>query len=291
MAIDIQQFQREACYQAKDSPQAILADIAVIRGLDTVAEGKQRLWGWLSVLFLVVGGIALLVGGPGTIVGIIFLMGFGVALLIRRGHKNSNVEDRRYELVAGLLPLLEADMNPDALIDINLDLRELESHAKLDRTEDFGRITERYYVDPWLKISGRFLDGTSFQIGFLDRMRVRHVVKYSASGKRKSKTKRKAKLSIVVQLKVKPDRYPALPHVADSSKGAVQIPPGCVVLGLKSNGPTLSLKVEPPDYWDAEVPGEPAADPSGANIIAMMMLSLYQVLTLAKTIDKGQKSA
>ncbi|MBL4635769.1 MAG: hypothetical protein JKY56_18045 [Kofleriaceae bacterium] len=122
-------------------------------------------------------------------------------------------------------------------------------------------------------------------------MRVRHVVKYSASGKRKSKTKRKAKLSIVVQLKVKPDRYPALSHVVDGSKGAVQIPPGCVVLGLKSNGPTLSLKVEPPEYWDAEVPGEPAADPSGANIIAMMMLSLYQVLTLAKTIDKGQKSA
>jgi len=291
MAIDIQQFRREGCYQAKDSPQAILADMTVIRGLDATAESKQGLWGWLSVLFLVVGIIALFVGGPGPIIGLIFLVGFGVALFVRSGHKSSNVENRRYELVAGLLPLLEADMNPDALIDISLDLRELEDGAKLDRTDELGRTTERYYVDPWLKISGRFLDGTSFQIGFLDRMRVRHVVKYSASGKRKSKTKRKAKLSIVVQLKVKPDRYPALSHVVDGSKGAVQIPPGCVVLGLKSNGPSLSLKVEPPEYWDAEVPGEPAADPSGANIIAMMMLSLYQVLTLAKTIDKGQKSA
>lgn len=291
MAIDIKQFQRESCYEAKDSPKAILADMAVIREIDTTAESKQGQWGWISVLCLIAGGIAMLVGGPGMIIGFIFLVGCGIALLVRSSHKDSNVENRRYELVAGLLPLLEADMNPDALLDISLDLREVENHAKLDHTDEIGRTTERFYVDPWLKISGRFLDGTSFQIGFLDRMRVRHVVKYSASGKRKSKTKRKAKLSIVVQLKVKPERYPALPHVADSSRGAVQIPPGCVVLGLKSNGPTLSLKVEPPEYWDVEMPGEPAADPNGTNIIAMMMLSLYQVLTLAKTIDKGQKSA
>ncbi|MBL4635768.1 MAG: hypothetical protein JKY56_18040 [Kofleriaceae bacterium] len=112
MAIDTQQFRREGCYQAKDSPQAILADMTVIRGLDATAESKQGLWGWLSVLFLVVGIIALFVGGPGPIIGLIFLVGFGVALFVRSGHKSSNVENRRYELVAGLLPPLEADMIP-----------------------------------------------------------------------------------------------------------------------------------------------------------------------------------
>jgi hypothetical protein len=85
---------------------------------------------------------------------------------------------------------------------------------------------------------------------------------------------------IILKLSFSPRQYGAIKVLREEAQGAIQLPPGVEMKGLKMTDKAILLNVKiPPD--------------SGAKnqealykIITMMFLSLYQILNLAKMLTK-----
>ena len=209
----------------------------------------------------------------------------------KSAHTRQNLEDRRYELLANLLPLLDSDMAPDAELTVRMDFRPSADHSKHVGSSKIRGWDVESYKDPWLELSGRFVDGTSFVIGVVHSLQKRSRTKISASGKYKRKTKEKEKAHIALRLSAKPAKYPRWTQVSAGVQMAVQLPEGATLLNLETNGHRMAMKVGIPSDWDEAKPGESKVRYSGSQTIAMMLMSLYQVLNLAKAVNDREHDA
>ena len=209
-------------------------------------------------------------------------IGFVVAHRLRRRH---NTEDRRYQLARALLTVLSRDIAPEQPVRLRMDLRPANTKDKLVSAEKQsvynGTARIGKFVDPWLELQGRLMDGTRFVLSFCEHTTVKNAVK---GRKNKFKTKTKQKDRASVELRVKPGKLPALARIAPRGRGALQLQPGHQL--RKYDGTTDRLFAEvgfPP-----RIPGDAESDEawlsSRRECAIQMMLGLYQVIHAAKKL-------
>jgi len=113
-------------------------------------------------------------------------------------------------LLNPIIHALKEDMKPNALLKIHLDASKSTDGNKLVDTQKVPKHelprrvvsrTNMRYNDPWLSLSGKFIDQTSFRVSSLFDVKKTKVTKRSASGKTKFKSKHKYKETLKVILK------------------------------------------------------------------------------------------
>lgn len=296
MAVDLDPFRKELIYRTRATSARVLQELAHLGQLDAENERKRAessSWGCgtliaCSVCLLV--ALALM-DGHGTAALLVFLLAvaFGVAAITFSSRKASyarlNLENRRYELVSHLMKLLRVDIAPEEPLALELDLRP-DTHPQKFRgqTQTPTGWKVDHFLDPWLSLQGRLLDGTHFRVEMTERVERRNRTKSSRSGRIKNKTKRLSDAIARVQLRVKPERSPDLGRLGPRARGAVQLPKGTRLksLGVEGDRLTLTVVIDAPWTFDGNW-----HDPVNAvRVLAMMFLSLYQVLNLSRVLDK-----
>ena len=263
LAIDLQQFRKERILRTRAPASQLLADIQVLRNPEA-ATGRE-------------------LARTGPLLPRLLMALF--AFLRRLIQAPLRLEARRYELVAHLLKLLRVDITPTEPLALELDLRPDTHPAKLQReTQTRTSWKVKHYVDPWLSLQGRLLDGSHFRVELTERVDDRTRWKTTARGKQKRKTKQVSDAIAKVQLRVKPERYQHLDRLGPHARNAVQLPPGTQLknLGVEGDRITLAVRVNAPwDFKDTE-----RGRVNAVRLVAMMFLSLYQVLNLSRRLDK-----
>jgi hypothetical protein len=307
VALDPIAFQQTYVYEARAPVSEVLADLTALAGLDAVAERRRLLlwrWAWgllgLAAAGLIIGPILVAAYlGSGNqhlwvVVGSALTAG-GLFLIRRRAHR-TDLDNRRYELVATLLKRLQVDLTPDAPVDVRLDLAPLDEKRKSVAKLRRGRWNCEDFTDPWLSLQGRFADGTGLHLSMVDHLQKRSRSQSSRSGKTKTKTKQKGKALLQVGLRVKPERFPELAGMESRARSIVRMPPGVQVSRLQVAGDRVSLRALMARDWVARAPRSvastagkqpPAPDAQDASRTAtMMLLSLFQVLHFSSAPGK-----
>ena len=283
MAIDGTQVRKAGRYQVSADHDEIIRDMLVIAALDGKAEKKIKIGLIIGIIgvALTIFGIYLAAQPGGTavvlIIGFIAAIGGFVFMGLNRG---DNIEDRRYQLLNNLLPLLATDIDTGGFT-VDLDITSPTKGSKFTHKGTRGHWNVKFFRDPWLTLSGRLMDGTRFQLVVADLVQKRSRWKTSRSGKRKHKTKTKRGSEFHLQLRYKPERYGAVDQIGEDAAGALQLPPGMSVKRLDCAGDHFSLRV---GYKGTEWTGEPD---SGPHMVAMLFLGAYQVLNLGRKMQKG----
>jgi hypothetical protein len=281
----VEQLSQSRRFQGQLTTQQLTSSLAELEDLDKTSEKKKTKgclasFGGMALLVMgfvvAVGAEMPVVGGPCAIAGIgVIIWG----IIIRSAAGRTDFEDRRYQLLGQLTRLLSADMDPDAPIDVQLDLDKVNTGNKLVRKGKAGPWKVKFYEDTWLSLRGQLLDGTRFTVSLTEKHQDRSRTKRSASGKMKHKTKTKSGVLAVVSLKPKEKRYPTAGQLGAQARGAVQLPPTVELKDLSTRDNVLTLKAASKVSWTVE---------SGVQLLSQMLLSLYQVLNLSRQIDKAQ---
>ncbi|MEI7700436.1 MAG: hypothetical protein WCK86_11615, partial [Planctomycetia bacterium] len=205
----------------------------------------------------------------------------GVLLLFR--YRRLNLDNRRYELVFGLLSLLRKDMAVAARVNVAIDFTPHIHKSMLARTGKMGAWDTRYFVHPWLQITGVLVDGTRFTLKLIERHQDRHKVKINPRGKRKHKSKTKTSSEAILTLKVRLKRYPGFESLSGGLADSLRMPPWVQLKSVNANGRLLTLRTVTTSPWN--VPGSDSdrtTEHDGTNWIAVMFLNLYGLLDSAK---------
>ena len=288
MASNDKAFVKSLLYRRRDTVSAILKDVDTMHELDKTYEKKASKWNWIALISIVGGFVCVILAvvAADALAGLLMplwgLGGLGLFgcipcffLWIR--FSKLDTEDRRYELLEEILQLLQTAMAPDSPTQVRLDLSASELKKKLSGEGKEGSWEVKHYTDPWLQLQGRFLDGTTFLVDVTDRFQKKSRWVQSRSGKRKHKTKAKTATVFQVRLKPKAKRYQHLSELGRNAAGALQLPPGVESKKFEVEDGSLLVKAQEKDAWDTA---------AGKQTVAMMFLSLYQILNLSRTMTK-----
>ena len=227
------------------------------------------------------------------------LIGVFVTMLVvgsvtRWARSGLNLENRRYELAERVIRFLRLDSPPDAEISLQLDLQRPYIRRKQVRTGKVGPWNVTYYSDPWLRVQGRLVNGTAYRLTAIEKHQLRNKRYRSRSGKMKSKSKTKAATELIVGVRVKRRRFPEFARLSPKSAvQLVQLPEWAKLKACKVDAPatsdrgTLTLRSATNQAWSCEAEGEAQEPTSGVRWFAMSILSVYQVLNLARVPEKG----
>ncbi|HYO68400.1 MAG TPA: hypothetical protein VEU33_20195 [Archangium sp.] len=309
MAVDVDQFSNEPIYRATVPCPQVLEDLQQLGELDALKEQKQARASTVGGLTLPAGVLCLFVGimgmdGEGIGMALAWsgmaLVLVGIAALIARSrNQRLNLENRRYELASRLVALLQADIAPDEPVTLELDLRpdtHPDKYQNESRTPSGWKV--KHYLDPWLSLQGRLLDGTHLRVEMTHRIQLRNRTKTNARGKTKSKSKQLSDVLLRVRLRVKPERYQHLERLGARAEGAVQLLKGTQLkaLTVEADRVDLTLLLDAPWAVGNEPRPSPGSNPgnrstgpaplNGQRVVAMALLSLYQILNLSRALDK-----
>lgn len=296
------QFQRSLVLKRQSDLSSLQADMEMLRKFDQDSEAKQSKWTKLAIAS-VLGGIALVVAVNvlfefdeivSVITAVAFAASFIFCLVRMFRFRRTNLDNRRYELCDSLLELIRVDLDHSQPVTARLDCRHPGHKDKLIRKGKAGTWDVKYYADPWLELSGRFLDGTTFHLTKTELLQKRSKRKRSRSGKIKFKSKTKKGFEAELLLRFKPDKYRHMATLKADAAEAIQVPEPVVVKRVRFDDRAIGVKVAHKGEWRASpVDGDRERGEAGADAtrtLAMMMLSLYQVLQLSKAIDKDAAS-
>src|ERR1051325_10865601 len=261
-------FKQTHIYQGQGVVQQVLEDMGGV-ALEAEARLQQRnRWGkaagWsigATIFALVVTIICAKTGAKWEVTGFMGMLLVASAIaavvtsLVARHYRSLLIDQRMHQFVQRLVPLISADMAADAQIKIRLDLRPANHPSKVAKKGKASGWDVVYYDNPWLDLSGKFLDGTSFELRMLGKLQERSKTKRNARGKTKTKKKSKEVLRAAVQLWVKPQRYGKLSDLVRQAEKAVQLPEGVQVRSLEAQDDSIELEALAAN-WDASAPGE-----------------------------------
>lgn len=255
---------RQKAYQNTAPIPVILEDMATIADLDRVAEAEsQRLrkvadtWtGWgcgaAGLSFLCLFAASFL----GSFAVFLLLLGVGTTIffLARASQTRQKAlyegeldfPNHRYQLLQRLLPVLKRDMKPKGAIGINLDL------SAPDRRQKF--ITQMphprrrgwkidFFEDPWLRLKGRFVDGTRFLLTLNQRHQIRSG--RNVNGKQRTRPRFKG-FDLRLDITCSPQLHPTLAQLPPL-QGAVQLPHSATLKQIKITPKGLCIKVRLPE--------------------------------------------
>ncbi|WNG55372.1 hypothetical protein F0U59_11720 [Archangium gephyra] len=301
MAVDVDQFSNEPIYRATVPCPQVLEDLQQLEKIDALREKQQARATKVGTLTLAAGVLCLFVGfmvmdGEGVGMPLTWagtaltLVGIG-AFIVRARHQRLNLENRRYELASRLVGLLQADIAPDEPVTLELDLRPA-THADKYQNESKTRSgwNVKHYLDTWLSLQGRLLDGTHFRVEMTERTQERKRTKTNVRGKTKYQSKQKSDALLRVRLRVKPERYQHLERFGARAKGAMQLLKGTQLKDLTVEADRVDMTLHLASPWAAgEEPPPSGTGPAplnGQRVVAMALLSLYQLLNLSRALDK-----
>lgn len=213
-----------------------------------------------------------------------------VTIISREFLSTAGVDPRRQELVLQTMTLLQEDVSPEALLTLQMDLRPADHADKLagTRTTRTGW-NSKHYLDPWLSLQGRLLEGTSFQLDMTESLDQRSRSKRSRSGKTRYKTRRMEESFVRLRLRVKPERYTQLLRIGEQARGAVRLPQGARLKALRVEEDRLDLTVRMNAPWVSAQAAD-AISVAGTHVVAMAFLSLFHILHLSRALDKKARA-
>jgi hypothetical protein len=291
LAVNLDQFSKDLVYRTQAPSARVLQALETLRQLDTESERKSSetgSWGCGALLaaFACLWIAGFLMAKHGTAALLVFLLAIALGIsgtLFANKHAHHdrlNLENRRYELVSQLMELLRVDIAPDEPLALALDLRPDTSPQKRrgERRTPTGW-TVKSFLDPWLSLQGRLLDGTHFRVEMTERVEERTKPK-----RKRVNTRRYSDAIAKVQLRVKPERYSQLGKLGPRARDAVQLPEGTRLKSLAVEEDRLTLTVLIDSPWAAQ--GDKSTRVNASRVLAMMFLSLYQVLNFSRVLDK-----
>ena len=296
MSVDITEFEKNFVYERTATISEVTADLQSIAQFDAHHERLKKKWGFAiagSVLFGIV-SFFVLAGSKqlerNSALAVIWLglcfCGFVFCIVQYRKHSKSDLANRRYELLEEVLRLLQRDSAQNEPVAVRLDLQRPDHKTKRTGEGKVGPWSVKYYADPWLDLSGQFLDGTSFHLEGLEKFQARHKTYRSRSGKSKSKSKTKSALQVTLSLKPSAKKYEAPEAIAATLEKTVQLPTWShrKSVGLHKDRLQLTAQITA-DWHGKPLPPQPDGTTcaSGPHLVAMMFLSLYQALNESRT--------
>ncbi|NOK20038.1 hypothetical protein [Corallococcus carmarthensis] len=270
------------------------------------AQKARRFWSRMRVLvgaFLRWVGLILCVWfagtvqGPLSVVAGVLCVGLAAALWVRSlvstvfrafGHPGDDL-NRRPELVVRVLERLKADLAPDTSVRLRFrpDPRPEGPGSSLYRLGP-GRKGSPDVLDPWLLLETRLADGAHLRLSAVERRRIK-VSDHGPNGpRRRTRTKESDTLFLEARLRVKAKRHPDLAALTqDRALESVRLPPGAKLQRLRITGEQLRLRIRLEETWLPRIPKDASAEaadsPDASLAVTMMLLSLYQMLHLART--------
>ena len=292
----VDQVKRRKVYTASATASDIIADVSSLREMDKQAEQELRTGMILVVAGLtiaVLSGIFLVTTMDTRDAGALPMLGIGLGALLLIGGfvyrsivGGANLDDRRYELLVASLDMLRRDMAETSTVDVHLDFRSPTDRSKYTHKGSIGYWNVSFYRDPWLSLQGRLMDGTSFLLNVDELTQKRGRWKRSRSGKNKYKSKTKTATVAALQLKPKPHKYPQLDTLAEAATSHIQIPDWCELKKSSVSANGIAMKVGAKVDWGV-VTENFKTTYNGAQMVAMMFLSLYRTLNQSRQLRKS----
>lgn len=296
MSVDIATFEKNYVYQRTATIPEVTADLRIIGQFDAYHERLKSRWGYAMAACVITGigsGLyfaATNVFHENTAVAIFWLglcfCGLIMCTTKMLKHGESDLANRRYELVEEVLRLLEKDSASNESVAVRLDLQKPNHATKKTRDGKVGPWNVEYFLDPWLDLSGQFLDGSSYRLQGLEKYQARRKTYRSRSGKTKSKSKSKSALQVTLLLKPNAKQYTEPETISSRLKSTVQLPGWATTKSVGLHKDRLQLTAQSVAAWHGK-PLPPRPDnntfASGPHLVAMMFLSLYQALNQSRT--------
>ncbi|RKG52792.1 hypothetical protein D7X30_32730 [Corallococcus sp. AB011P] len=286
MALDTSEFKKTYVYETRAPVTEVLADLKTLGALDAWAERRRILMGIGSFVFVCL-SISFVILLKWLLSAAFLATSIALCILWARS-KHTDLENRRYGLVAVLLQRFQVDLDANAPVDVKLDLAPEDAERKCVGKLKRGRWDCEDFTDAWLSLHGRFADGTHLHLFVVEHVQKRKRYGRGSSGKTKLKTKRKGKTLLQVGLRVKPERFPGLADQRANAKKAVRLPPEVILSRLDVAQDRVAMRaLLGRDGRDWVVrrpkpasPSEPTVLPpnDASRVVTMMLLSLYQVL-------------
>ena len=290
MSVDLAQFKRKFVYQGNATLQEIDSAMDQLREFDRSVEQTNRFVNWLTGLSFLA-GIGCVVGaflGQSWLVPIAVGAGvvFAVGMIYGAMSSKYDLQNRRYQLLQIVISLLSRDMPKDARFDVTLDLAPPNEKRKKVGSSQVGEWKVTHYHDPWLKLRGRLVDGTKFDIVMAERFQARKKWKRSRSGKSKLKTKSKSATVASVSLVPKQKNYRRLADVAPQANDFLSLPYWVNVKKISATPERLSVVTSTTEDWTIRR-HDPKSQFDGSDIVVTMLLSLFQVLHESRRAAPG----
>lgn len=294
MTFDIGSFTQNLTYGTGSSIPQIKADLQ-----DLVAAGKEFHIQYKKyqkrqnhgICVCIVGAIAMLFGGSISslfvLVGILVLIVGGILLGLNHNRLNEyqkldfSGRSDRHLLLSQLLDFWAKDLIPKSKLKLVLVLSDITDLQKFRGNEPDPRRPERtfsFYRDDWLRVKGKFADGTHF---FLQITEIYRTCRWqNRNGKSRYREKHKG-YRIGLSLHFDPEIYRQVPQHIKRADVAVKLPPDGRLQDIQvtENRIQLKVKVEPP------------SNTSGCRellyqTVVMMFLSAYQILNWVRIGSK-----
>ena len=278
MSLDLSRFKRDLIYTDQASAAEIRSSIDEIRQFDRQAELFLRT---LKTVMIVAGLCTLislcaffpLAVFPGVVLALCALIYFL--------KKKLDLSNRRYELAMEVVNALGRDMPKEGQIKLKMDLTAPSGSHKKTETEKVRGWDVTYFEDPWLRLEGRFSDGTGYDISMLDRFQSRTKWARSRSGKSKKKSKTKSATVTSVKLFPKQKKYANLDQVTDQTNQLLKLPTWVKVKKVNAESDVLAVTTITSENWSVRR-SDPNTKFDGPEIVFTSLLSLYQVLHASK---------
>ncbi|MGE0709081.1 MAG: hypothetical protein AB7N76_00305 [Planctomycetota bacterium] len=290
MAFDPVRFKQKLIYEAKARPEVILSELRQVEAYDRAAEQRVSTFNivfpivafavFLVVLFVVMSMARHKDPGACFCVGMgVFFPAMIVFGIVQSQLQRHDLEDARYQLLRRLLKVLAADMAPEDPVAVRLDMEPVHAeHKQAQPNGGRGRYTIRYSKDPWLSLTGRFVDGTRF------RVRVTQLTESRLHAKGQ-KSKEKVQLLVDLQLRPKAKRYAHLETIGADARRAVQLPVGAALKGCQVTAGEVALRAGVKHKsFNGELTAGQKVDL--AECVSLLFLSAYQVLNLSRRLTR-----
>ncbi len=281
VVFDLRSFSKTLLYQASPSALQLQDNLKLIAQQDKQAEQKKKRYLTVAIAAIVlIFGILFLLPGL-AVLAVVFVAVAIAAFALYARWSRIDLADVRYILPQRLAEMLSRDMAKDnsfeAYIDFSVPTLKQKQTAKRAYAARSGW-TEVLFEDPWLRLSGRFLDDTEFALTLNELTVVRSGYKWS-NGKRKYKSKSKPKgTEVQLLLHFPRKKYGAMSLLQPDLPQAVNLPPDVEIKRLKTNDHQLLLKVK--------VPSHRQSSDDLYQLVTQMLLSAYQGLNLSKELSK-----
>jgi len=284
MAIDSKTFQKTLTYTATASTKQIFQDLEAIAKIDKEVEKNKSKF--TAIFFISLIGAFILAFLTPTVpaltflvFGCLILMAVGIIFIVR--YSRLDIPNYRYELSRKVLFMLERDRKQDTDVNINLILS-----SSTDKTKQTSTGSHPYrqgwnikfFQNEWLNLEGKLLDNNRFQLTLTELYQV--ASGKNPRGKYKSKTKAKGG-EILLKLVFSQRQYGAIKLLKQDAQEAIRLPEKVIFRSLNITDKAILLKVK----FAPELMNNQAAL---YQAITMMLLSLYQILNLAKLLSKNK---
>lgn len=284
---DLSRFKSSLQYQCSILPKQALEDFEFLRQFDK----RYEFVGGLSICLILIGVIGGIAGiilfnqdyGP---VGIGALVTSVVILLIGGGLRFSfsrlNLEDRRYELAAGVIDFIRRDLHPESKVEIDIDFSHHNHERNFVRAGRVRQWNVKYYSNTWLILKGRLLDGNHFKLVVIEKQQDRSCKKRSRSGKVKHKSKTKNSSELICAIKPKVKNYRFTKGLVGQLKKNTRLPKWVHLKSIRVSKGVINIRSNTTIPWDVSR-GQEKQQRDGVQWSVMSLLAIYRTLNALKT--------